>query len=258
MAGDVRRRHAMGFQRELALLGTGGGKPLGCKSGDEQAQQNLGTVALDGAVDVDLRFGELGRLANRLGGQRDIGAAGVALQFDRRSGPVAVPDRGQADMHVERRRGGKLLRLGHAFGHAQQLAADAKAVGGRRLQGEIHLARRRLAQMLDVALAVERDARLPAEKSRRSTSRVSLGEGEFRIELARRNVGQQQLADAEGDMGLVVAERGDEVRLGCRASSRFAVEAGSQERHATLSPSTSRRSRRSLSRLRSITRLSPP
>ena len=86
-----------------------------------------------------------------------------------------------------------------------------------------------------------------------------LGKAEFRIEPPGGNVGKQKLADAQGDMHLVVAERGEQALLGRRRSAGcFASESGSQVRQAALSPITSRRSRRSLSRVRSTMRRSPP
>ena len=81
------------------------------------------------------------------------------------------------------------------------------------LKREIHLARRRLAQVLDAALAVERERARPRQ-SRAARHRACRRKREFRVELAGGNIGQHQLADAQRHMHVVVAERAERVGLG--------------------------------------------
>ena len=71
----------------------------------------------------------------------------------------------------------------------------------------------RRAQARDAAIAVERDGARRGEVEALDIE-VVLGEAEFRIEPARRDVGKQELADPQGGMHLVVAERAEQALVG--------------------------------------------
>src|SRR5512134_1616622 len=67
--------------------------------------------------------------------------------------------------------------------------------------------------MFDAAIAVERDGARRGEVEALNVE-VVLGETEFRIKPPRRNAGQQKLANAQGGMHLVVAERAEKTLTG--------------------------------------------
>ena len=212
-AGYAGRRHAMGFQRELALLAAGRGEPVLRQVGKQQTEQRLRAVAGHRAVDVDLGRGKLGRLARGLGDERDVGARRLAAQLERRLGRRALARGGEADMDVQGRQALQMLGVGKAFRQAGKPAHHAEAVGGLGLKREVHLAGRRLAQALDPPFAVERKRAGRRKVETLDIESVAL-QREFGIELAGRDVRQQQLAHPQHHMHRVVAERREQVGRG--------------------------------------------
>ena len=220
MSGDAFARHALRLQRERTAFGAGNGEPLRREAGHQKAEKDLRLAAFDAAIDSDCRVGKLARVAGGLGEDGDIRAAGLALHLDRSAGGIALAHRGEPHMQIERGEACELLRLGHAVTKPKELARHFQPVGGHGLQREIDLARRRIAQALDAAVAVERDGARRGEVEALDVEGV-LGKAEFRVEPPGGNVGKQKLADAQSGMNLIVAERCEQALLGHRRKVRL-------------------------------------
>ena len=93
----------MKLKRQLAGAAARGGEPLSRKLGEQQHEQRLRPLAGHAAVEVDIRLGELGRIANGAPDKRYVRAAGLAAELDRGLGAVTLFGRHQTDMDVERR-----------------------------------------------------------------------------------------------------------------------------------------------------------
>ena len=128
----------------LPWLLAGGGEALDRKVREQQHEKGLRPLAGDAAVDGDLRLAGLGGIAKGAGDERHVGAAGLAAQFDRGAGGLALAGGDQADLDIERRQRRKMLRPAHALGQSEQIGGDAQAVGGGGRKREIDPARRRL------------------------------------------------------------------------------------------------------------------
>src|SRR5262249_38081765 len=71
-------RPAGGIEGSPALASAwGGGEPFGGQIWEEEDKDRLGARPGDAAVEVDLGFAELGRLAHRMGRERDVSPAGL-------------------------------------------------------------------------------------------------------------------------------------------------------------------------------------
>ena len=132
-------------------------------------------------------------------------------------------------MDIERRQSREVLRLAHALWQPEELGDDAQAVGGGGLQPEINAARRRRAQVLDMALAVQRD-RIGGGKIKLLQIKRVADEREAGIELAGRNIREQQLTHMQGHARIVVAELRQEIRLGLGTSAVLARRRGGKPR----------------------------
>ena len=244
----------MQLQREFAALGAGGGQPFWRKVREQQARAALAAGRPSRCRQCRSSLRRAWPARRRPARRRHIRAARLAPQLDRGFG--AVPSLAATGRHACR----AARAIARCFdwltlsGRPNSSATMRKAVGGRRLATRNRPGPTARCLALDMALAVQARWRSAAAKSSCCTSSMSPMQRESRIELAGRDVGQEQLAHAQGHPHSSSRSCGEEARLGLSrrgaAPSLAAAAAdwrGSQDCQIGPSPSTSRRSSLSLS-----------